>query len=148
MDTSIQRSTVQMKSTGTSRIAAVLRRAPLVMVTVIFTLISVRYLANPVQGAAAAGISFTSPGGITSARVGFAGFPLAFAILTVICLVSERRLLAGLYMVLTLDTVVIGVRIFGLILDHSAAESARLLLPEGVLLTLSIIAIHLERARR
>jgi hypothetical protein len=125
-----------------------LRRAPLVMVTVIFTLISARYLSDPIRAAAAVGISFTSPGGITVARVGFAAFPLAFAILAFSCLISARRLLAGLYMVLTVVAVVIAVRILGMALDHSASQSARLLAPEFVLLTLSVIAIRLESGRR
>ena len=45
--------------------------------TVIFALIASRYLLNPIQAASAVGIAFTSPLGITIARVGFAGFPLA-----------------------------------------------------------------------
>ncbi|MBZ5683202.1 MAG: hypothetical protein LAO24_24185 [Acidobacteriia bacterium] len=134
--------------TSWSRVSVILRRAPLVMVTMIFTLISLRYLADPVRAAAAAGISLTSPGGITVARVGFAGFPLSFAILAFTCLISTRRLLAGLYMVLTVVAVVTAVRILGILLDHSASESARLLAPESVLLTLSVIAIRLESSRR
>src|SRR5438445_6946007 len=148
MSASIHSDSAETKAVGFSRIAPFLRRAPLVMVTVIFTLISLRYLSDPIHAAAAAGISFTSPGGITVARVGFAGFPLSFAILALSCLISTRRLLAGLYLVLTVVGVVIAVRIFGILLDHSASESARLLAPEAVLLTLSVIAIRLELERR
>jgi hypothetical protein len=147
MNVSIQNSSAQMKPAGFSYIAPLLRRAPLVMVTVIFSLISIRYLSDPIHAAAAAGISFTSPGGITVARVGFAAFPLSFAIFALSCLIFPQRLLAGLYMVLTVAGVVIAVRIFGILLDHSAGESARLLLPEAVLLTLSVIAIRLESGR-
>lgn len=137
----------ESKPSGSLRIVFFLRRAPLLMVTIIFTLISVRYLSDPVRAAAAVGISFTSPGGITVARVGFAAFPLSFAILAFSCLISTRRLLAGLYMVLTVAAVVIAVRILGIALDHST-ESARLLAPEFVLLTLSLVAIRLESAKR
>jgi hypothetical protein len=146
MSTTAQRYSVDTTPTLLSRIDPILRRAPLVMMTAIFTLISVRYLVRPVQEAAAVGISFTSPGGIAVARVGFAGFPLAFAILAFTCLISTRRLLAGLYMVLTLVSVVIAVRIFGIVLDHST-QSARLLIPEAVLLVLSVVAIRLEESR-
>ncbi|MBV9340288.1 MAG: hypothetical protein JO159_05285 [Acidobacteria bacterium] len=128
-----------------SRIAVVLRRAPLIMMLVIFSLISVKYLSNPIAAAAAVGISFTSPGGITIARVGFAAFPLSMAILAFASLLSTRWRLAGLYMVLTVDAVVMGVRIFGTLVDHSTA-SAHLLAPEAVLLGLSTIAIRLEAA--
>jgi hypothetical protein len=130
-----------------SRLTVIVTRLPLLMMTAIFTLISIRYLAMPVQAAAAVGISFTSPGGITVARVGFAGFPLAFAILAFTSLTSKRRLIAGLYMVLTLSIVVIAVRIFGIVLDHST-ESAHLLIPEAVLLILSLVGIQLERRTR
>ena len=147
MSATIQRFSLESTPTLLSRIAPIVSRVPLIMLTGIFTLISVRYLLRPVQEAAAVGITFSSPGGITVARVGFAGFPLAFAILALACLVSSRRLLAGLYMALTLDSVVMAVRVFGILLDHST-QSAHLLIPEAVLLVLSLIAIRLEAARR
>lgn len=128
-----------------SFITGVLRRAPVVMMTVVFTLISFRYLHDPVHAAGAVGISFTSPGGIVIARVGFAAFPLAFAILAFASLTSPSRRLAGLYMALTLVSVVLVIRTFGILVDHST-ESAKLLAPEAVLLTLSLIAIRLESA--
>ena len=146
MATMLNRYPVAANAGRSSRLAGVLRRAPLAMMTVIFTLISFRYLAHPVQSAAEAGISFTAPGGITIARVGFAGFPLALAILAFASLISARWRLSGLYMVLTVDSVVMLVRTLGFWLDHSFA-SARLLAPEGVLLVLSIAAIRSESAR-
>jgi hypothetical protein len=112
---------VSARAGNSSRLAGVLRRAPLVMTTVIFTLISFRYLAHPVRAAAEAGIAFTSPGGITIARVGFAAFPLSLAILAFTSLFSTRWRLADLYMVLTADSVVITVRVLGFWLDHSTA---------------------------
>lgn len=147
MSATIQRFSLESTPTLLSRIAQIVSRVPLIMLTGIFTLISVRYLLRPVQEAAAVGITFSSPGGITVARVGFAGFPLAFAILALACLVSSRRLLAGLYMALTLDSVVMAVRAVGILLDHST-QSAHLFIPEAVLLVLSLIAIRLEAARR
>ena len=146
MATPIGKEPAGTKASSSSHVVTFLRRAPLVMMVVIFTLVSFRYLAHPVRTAAEAGITFTSAGGITIARVGFAGFPLAFAILAVAALISSRRRLAGLYMVLTVVSVVIAVRIFGILMDHSAA-SAPLFVPEAVLLALSIVAIRLESAR-
>lgn len=147
MSATIQRYSLESPPTLLSRITPIISRVPLVMLTGIFTLISVRYLLRPVQEAAAVGITFSSPGGITVARVGFAGFPLAFSILALACLVSSRRLLAGLYMALTLDSVVMAVRAIGILLDHST-QSAHLFIPEAVLLILSLIAIRLEAARQ
>jgi len=145
MSKAIYTNSIETHSGASSRVAGVLRRAPLFMFTVIFTMISFRYLVHPVRYAAEAGINFTSPGGITIARVGFAAFPLSFAILALVALLSARWRLAGLYMVLTVDSVVMAVRILGFQLDHSFA-SARLLMPEAVLLILVMIAIRLESA--
>ena len=137
-----------VRSRSGSLLSAVFTRLPLVMVTIIFFLISLRYLVNPVQAAAATGIAFTSPGGITVARVGFAAFPLSFAVLAFICLVATRRVRTGLYMVLTVVLIVIAVRSAGIMLDHSASENARLLIPEAVLVALSILPIRLDARRR
>lgn len=145
MATSVHSYSVATKPVGSSRIAAVFRRLPLIMMAVIFTLISHRFLSNTVPAAAAEGISFTSPGGITIVRVGFGAFPLSLAVLAFASLLSARWRLAGLYMVLTLDSIVIAVRAFSIFAVHSAA-SARLFAPEAVLLVLSFIAIRLESA--
>lgn len=147
MASSVQGYPAETRVSG-SLLTAVFRRAPLVMMTVIFTMISARYLLNPIGSAAAQGIAFTTPGGVTVARIGFGAFPLALAILAVSCLISTLRLLSGLYMVFTVVSVVTAIRIAGIVLDHSAHEAARLLFPEFLLLTLSIIALRLESARR
>src|SRR2546422_11378673 len=101
MGTSIPNYSVATKSRDSSRIAAVLRRAPLVMMTVIFALISFKYLSDPVGAAATAGIGFSSPRGITIGRVGFAAFPLSFANLAPASLASLPLRLAVLHMVFT-----------------------------------------------
>ena len=135
------------KPTARSRAAAVFTRLPMVGLTVVLTLIAFRYLTNPVHAASAAGIAFTSAGGITVARVGFAGFPLAFAAFFLSCLFSRRRLLSGLRTELTLLGTVMGVRVLGMALAHSA-ETANLLIPEAVMAVLCIVAIRLEIDRR
>jgi hypothetical protein len=128
-----------------SRAISILTRLPMVMLTVLLTAIALRYLVNPVQTASAAGITFTSPGGITVARVGFAGFPLAFAVFFLTCLFSQR-ILYGLRSELALLGIVIGVRVLGMALIHSA-ETAKLLVPEFVLVALCVLAIRLELSR-
>ena len=145
MSTATRTYSVEFNPGASSRIARVFRRVPLVMFTAIFIMISFHYLVHPVQYAAQAGIRFTSAGGITIARVGFAAFPLSFAILALTALLSTRWRLGGLYMVLTVDCAVMAVRIVGFQLDHSTA-SARLLVPEAVLLILAVVAIRLESA--
>lgn len=147
MATSVDHYYAKQERRKSSLPAAVLSRAPLVMMTVIFTLISSRYLLDPVGAGAAVGISFTSPGGITVARVGFAAFPLSLAILAFASLISDRWRVAGLYMTTTVAAVVIAVRVFSIVMVQSM-ESVRLLAPEGLLLALSVAAIRLESARR
>ena len=145
MSTATQAYSVDVDPEPPSRIAAVFRRVPLVMFTAIFTMISLRYLVNPVHYAAVAGINFTSGSGITVARVGFAALPLSFAIIALLSLFSSRWRLGGLYMLAIVDCVVMAVRILGFQLDHSTA-TARLLIPETFLLILAIVAIRLESA--
>lgn len=130
-----------------SRATTVLTRVPMVGLTIVLTLIAFRYLINPIAAAAAAGIAFTSPGGITVARVGFAGFPLAFAAFFLSCLFSQRRVLIGLRTELMLLGIVIGVRLLGMAVVHSA-DTAKLLVPEFVMVALCIVAMRLEINRR
>src|SRR5215469_1131007 len=100
------------RAASPSRFGIWISRLPLIAVTAIFTMISARFLISPVNSAAAQGISFNSGVGITVARIGFGAFPLAFVIITLSCLVSRQRLLAGLYIVLTVITVALVVRVF------------------------------------
>jgi len=80
-------------------------RVILLLPTTIFLLISLRTIADPAGSTEEQGISLNSPLGYTILRVGFGGFPLAFAIIVLACLVSTRRLLTGLSFVATLVTV-------------------------------------------
>jgi hypothetical protein len=123
-------------------------RFPLMAAVAIFTAISTRFLLDPVHSAAARGIVFSSNGGITVGRVGFGAFPLAFAIILLACLVSRRRILAGIYMVLTIDAVALVVRVIGMVIDNSVKENIPVLAPEIVLLIVSLIALNVELLRR
>lgn len=123
-------------------------RFPLMAATAIFAAISTKFLLDPVHSAAARGIVFSSNGGITVGRVGFGAFPLAFAIILLACLVSRRRILAGIYMVLTIDAVALVVRIIGMMIDNSVKENIPVLVPETVLLIVSLIALNVELLRR
>ena len=138
----------QTKTAFSSRIGVWVSRLPLVLATLIFTAISLRFLIAPVQSAAAQGISFNTAVGVTVARIGFGAFPLAFAIITLSCLISRQRLLTGIYIVLTVIGVALVVRVFGMLVDNSVKESMKVLTPEVVMLVLSLIALNLERRRR
>lgn len=131
-----------------SRVKVIVSRVPLIIMAFAFTAIAVRYMTTPVQAAAAAGITFTSADGITVARVGFAGFPFALALLALFCLISDRRILFGLVIALTVLSVIIVTRAIGIALDHSGMANARLFVPEGVMTGLTIIAMRIELQRR
>jgi hypothetical protein len=148
MSASVTRlSSQQLQVNRGSSVVAVLTRVPLIGLSFILIMISLRYLINPIQSAQAAGITFVSPGGITVARVGFAGFPLAFAAFFVSCLFSKGRILSGLRAELMLLAIVIAVRVLGIAAVHSA-ETAHLLVPEIVMAAFCVLAIRFELNRR
>jgi hypothetical protein len=123
-------------------------RAILLAVTIIFTMISVKYITDPVHTAAASGISAGSALAITTIRVGFGGFPLGSAIVTLFCLAATRRLLMGLCFVTTISGVILITRGVSVLVDHSTSENLHLLIAEVILLTLSAIGIFIELGRR
>lgn len=63
-------------------------RGVLLAVTVILALIGEKFLFDTAAQAAARGITFAQPIGLTIARVGLGGFPLACAVVTATCLAS------------------------------------------------------------
>lgn len=146
MNTSVQ-SYSAPKPTALLRFSPVISRLPLAIVVIVFTLISVRHLLNPVGTAASQGLSVVSPQGITMLRIGFAAFPLSIAIMGFLCLISTRRLLSGLYMTLIVVGTGTTIRVLGTWMDHSSGEGGRLLAPELILLVLIILGIRLELAR-
>jgi hypothetical protein len=131
-----------------TRFAPWISRLVLLGATFVFSMIGLRYIADPVHASAATGVTLTSALAFTTTRVGSGAFPLGFAIFTFACLISTRRLLVGVSLVATVITTAIVVRIFGLIADGAAPDSTRLFIPEAVMLTLAAAGIFLERARR
>jgi hypothetical protein len=123
------------------RIASWLGRLALLASTVIFTIIGLRYLLDPVAASAELQTTFGSAAGIISMRVGFGAFPLAFAAILAVCLFSSRHTRFGLGMVATLMGTAAAARLYGLALDGPAAQSTRLLAPELVLLALSLSSL-------
>ena len=129
-----------------ARLEPWLGRIVLGFATVIFTGIALRTLISP-QSLASEGIAFTRPIGMTVGRIGFAAFPLGIAITIAYCLASRSRLLQGLSFVAVILGVALAVRLFGIAVDHTLAESIRVTIPEIAVLTLSIIGIAGERER-
>lgn len=139
----------EAKPASFARFAGWISRFPLVIATFLFTAIASKFLFDPVHSAAMQGVSLVSGLGITTARIGFGAFPLAFAVITLSCLVSRSRLLTGIYIVLTVFSVVLLVRVFGMIADNSVKENIHVLVPEIVLTLISGVALKVElRSRR
>jgi hypothetical protein len=131
-----------------TRVAPWIGRIVLAGATLIFSIIGLRYITDPVHNSAKIGIGMSSALASTTTRVGSGAIPLGLAIFTLICLLSTRWLLAGVVLVSIVATTTIIVRVFGLVTDGPAPESTRLFIPEGILLVLSVTAIILETRRK
>jgi fucose permease len=123
-------------------------RLLLVAATFIMTMIALRNLRDPIGATLPVGIVLTSPTAMTVVRVGFGGFPLGFAMALLGCLIATRRLLTGVSLVAAVIGAATVARIQGLVVDGITPYNLALLRPEIVLLTLSLVAIVLERRRR
>jgi hypothetical protein len=123
-------------------------RVVLAAATLLFSTIAWRGLFDPVGASAVHEIALGSTAGVTVARVAFGGFPLAFAVIFLACLVSDRLLLVGLSVLAVVSVVVTAARVLGIVLDGPAPFSMHVLKPEVGLIALSITALLLERRRR
>ena len=130
-----------------SRASLWINRVVLAVTTLIFTMIGLRYIADPVRASAATGVTLSRGLAVTTTRVGLGAFPLAFAVFTLTCLLSQRRQRAGVILVLTVMTTAIVVRLVGMATDGPVAESSRLFIPEGVIFLLSCAGLLLDSAR-
>ena len=129
------------------RLAPWATRLLLLLATVLFLLIGMKYLADPVDKAAADSILLGSIMAISRVRVAFGGFPLALSLILFGCLVSPGRLLSGLFVLATTVGVITAARLVGIAIDGPVEEAVRLLRVETVLLALSVALIFVERAR-
>jgi hypothetical protein len=134
--------------TPTSHGLILFERLVLAAGTLMMTMIALRTLYDPIGLTHALGIALSTPTAITVVRVGFGGFALGFAIVLLYCLISTKRLLAGVSLVAVLMAAILVARIQGLIVDGVTAYNLARLPPEVVMLTLSVVAIALERRRR
>jgi hypothetical protein len=125
-----------------------LSRLIILAVAGLFTMISLKFVFNPQQAAADSGIIIEPGLGFTNTRAGFGGFPLGFAVILVFCLFSARRFLAALSSIATVAAVILAVRLYGAAQDATFGQSAHLLIPETVLLVISLLGVVMETKRR
>ena len=120
----------------------------IVAVAGLFTMISLKFVFDPRAAAANSGIIIEPGLGYTNTRAGFGGFPLGFAAILIFCLFSSRRLLAALSSIATVAAVILAVRLFGAAQDATFGQSAHLLIPEALLLVISLLGAVMETKRR
>jgi hypothetical protein len=130
------------------RAAPWLSRLIILAVAGLFTMISFKFVLDPQQAAANAGIVLQPGVGYTNTRAGFGGFPLGFAAILVFCLFSSRRLLPALSAIATIAAVILAVRLYGAVQDGTFSQSAHILIPEMVLLVISLLGAMMEAKRR
>jgi cytochrome b561 len=129
------------------RYAPWLTRLILAAPTLLFILIGFKYMGEPVQTTAESGTLLGSPAAVTDTRAMGAIF-LALAALTLFALFSERRLLAGLFLVAIVDGFATGARLLGIVVGGAPPETMFKLAAELVLLTLCAVGILIELRRR
>jgi hypothetical protein len=134
-------------ATGFWRVAPWITRITLILPAVLFVRIGSKYLTDPIQAAAASGISLDSAAAVTDIRA-FGAMFLAVAALLLAVLFGTRRLLAGLTLTATVVGLVTAARILGIRLDGPAPESLFKLVPELVLLAMCALGFVVELARR
>jgi hypothetical protein len=130
------------------RFAPWLSRLILLVVTLLFARLAWPALADPVQEATTHGISLGSAEAVSRLRIGFGATPLAAAIIALLCLISPRRVLIGLYFVLTWVGVITVVRIIGVATNGPNDFDLRVLSPELVILGLTAVSIFIERGKQ
>jgi hypothetical protein len=116
--------------------------------TLLFLRIGIQNVSDVTTALGVRGIAFTSGMGMTVARVGFGGFPLALGLFLIGCLFFERRLLTALSLVAAVDVVILIVRVAGMFADSSVAENMPLVGTEVVLLFLTAAGFLIEFLRK
>jgi hypothetical protein len=120
-------------------------RAVLLAALILMTLISRKFIGDPVGAAAASDMTLGSPLAVTNMRASFGAFPLGCALFVLVCLVTSSLRKTGLLIVALIIGTALAVRIFGTFADGSLAQSVHVLIAEAVMLSLSLAAYVGER---
>ena len=128
-----------------NRIAPWLSRAVLLAALIVLFMISRKFIADPVNAAAASHIALNSPLAVTNMRASFGAFPLGCALFVLVCLVTSSLRQTGLAFVALIVGTALVVRVFGIISDGTFTESIPVLVAETVLFSLSLAAYAGER---
>jgi hypothetical protein len=128
-----------------SQVIPWISRAVMLAALAVLTLISSKFIAHPLDAAAASNMTLGSPLAITNMRASFGAFPLGCALFVLVCLLTSSLRKTGLVFVALIVGTALVVRVFGIVADGTLTESLRVLVAEAVLLSLSLAAYAGER---
>jgi hypothetical protein len=111
---------------------------------VVFSLIAVRTIGDPVKASAPHKILLGSPEAITNTRISGAVF-LAMALVLAGSVISRQRHRAALLLLAIFSGVLTAVRLFGLVVDGPAPFTLTVLKPEIAVTVLAAVAYGFER---
>jgi Domain of unknown function (DUF4345) len=121
-------------------------RLVLVGATLLFVLIGIRYVFDPIGAVAPHQIALGSQEAVTNIRVS-GGVFLGIAAVLFACALSERRILAGTGVLALVSIAVTAARLFGLAVDGPAPFTVHVLKPELSIVILSTVGFILEVRR-
>jgi len=128
------------------RYSVLFNRLVLAGATILFSLIGIRYVLDPINAVAPHQISLGSNEAITIMRVS-GGVFLGIAGVLLACIFSQRRLRAGIGVLALVSIAVTAVRLFGLAVDGPAPFTLQVLKPEIALVVLSALGFLFETRR-
>ena len=114
--------------------------------TILFSLIGIRYIADPISAVAPHQITLGSSEAITDMRVS-GGVFLGIAGVLLASIFSRRRLLGGIGVLALVSITVTAVRLYGVAVDGPAPFTLQVLKPEIALVLLSSLGFLLESRR-
>jgi hypothetical protein len=121
-------------------------RVVLAGATVLFSLIGIRYIVDPVGAVAPHAITLGSPEAITMMRVS-GGVFVGIAAVLFASILSERRTRGGIAVLAVVSIAVTAVRLFGLAVDGAGPFTLKVLKPEVALVVLSTLGFLLGGGR-
>jgi hypothetical protein len=125
-----------------------LARLALAAAVLVLLMIARKFILDPVASAAVSQTHLDAPIAITNMRASFGAFPLGCALVALSCLTSPRLHLGGLATMASVIGSALVVRVAGILIDGTFAQSRTVLTAEAILLTLTVLAIFAELARR
>src|ERR1043165_9334438 len=123
-------------------------RIVLFLVSILFAMIAMKNLFNPVASAAESNIVLSSTTALSVARVSMGAIPLAIALTSFLSIFSQKQMFGGLLLVFIVAFTVTLVRVISLRIDGPSVFGQKVLLPEIIITVLSATGLFLELRRR